>query len=122
MMRKIMAEEEQMTTASGDPHPAAGKADMIDLAYAQDFNKATEIFNDQIGQRMTAALDQEKIAIADQIFNDKEEIDDEELEASDETDEAEGGEEDNLDASAEDTEESDPAEEAEEDEEINSEP
>lgn len=121
MMRKIMAEEEQMTTASGDPHPAAGIADMIDLAYAQDFNKATEIFNDQIGQRMTAALDQEKIAIADQIFNDKEEIDDEELEASDETDEAEGGEEDNLDASAEDTEESDPAEEAEEDEEINSE-
>lgn len=121
MMRKIMAEEEQMTTASGDPHPAAGIADMIDLAYAQDFNKATEIFNDQIGQRMTAALDQEKIAIADQIFNDKEEIDDEELEASDETDEAEGGEEDNLDASAEDTKESDPAEEAEEDEEINSE-
>jgi hypothetical protein len=121
MMRKIMAEEEQMTTASGDPHPAAGIADMIDLAYAQDFNKATEIFNDQIGQRMTAALDQEKIAIADQIFNDKEEIDDEELEASDETDEAEGGEEDNLDASAEDTEESDPTEEAEEDEEINSE-
>ena len=121
MMRKIMAEEEQMTTASGDPHPAAGIADMIDLAYAQDFNKATEIFNDQIGQRMTAALDQEKIAIADQIFNDKEEIDDEELEASDETDEAEGGEEDNLDASAEDTEESDPTEEAEEAEEINSE-
>ena len=121
MMRKIMAEEEQMTTASGDPHPAAGIADMIDLAYAQDFNKATEIFNDQIGQRMTAALDQEKIAIADQIFNDKEEIDDEELEASDETDEAKGGEEDNLDASAEDTEESDPTEEAEEDEEINSE-
>ena len=121
MMRKIMAEEEPMTTVSGDPHPAAGIADMIDLAYAQDFNKATEIFNDQIGQRMTAALDQEKIAIADQIFNDKEEIDDEELEASDETDEAEGGEEDNLDASAEDTEESDPTEEAEEDEEINSE-
>ena len=86
MMRKIMAEEEQMTTASGDPHPAAGIADMIDLAYAQDFNKATEIFNDQIGQRMTAALDQEKIAIADQIFNDKEEIDDEELEASDKDD------------------------------------
>lgn len=121
MMRKIMAEEEQMTTVSGDPHPAAGIADMIDLAYAQDFNKATEIFNDQIGQRMTAALDQEKIAIADEIFNDKEEIDDEELEASDETDEAEGGEEVDTDASTEDTEESDPTEEAEEDEEINSE-
>jgi len=109
-----MAEEEQMTTASGDPHPAAAIADMIDLAYAQDFNKATEIFNDQIGQRMTAALDQEKIAIADKIFNDAEEIDDEELEASDEADEAESGEEVADDEGAEE------AEEASEDEEINS--
>ena len=41
-----MAEEEQMTTVSGQPHPAAGVADMIDLAYAQDFNKATEIFSE----------------------------------------------------------------------------
>ena len=106
MMRKIMAEEEQMTTASGDPHPAAGIADMIDLAYAQDFNKATEIFNDQIGQRMTAALDQEKIAIANQIFNDAEEIDDEELEASDEADETEAGEEVDDGEAAEEVEDS----------------
>jgi hypothetical protein len=106
MMRKIMAEEEQMTTASGDPHPAAGIADMIDLAYAQDFNKATEIFNDQIGQRMTAALDQEKIAIADKIFNDAEEIDDEELEASDEADETEAGEEVDDGEAAEEVEDS----------------
>jgi len=101
-----MAEEEQMTTASGDPHPAAGIADMIDLAYAQDFNKATEIFNDQIGQRMTAALDQEKIAIADKIFNDAEEIDDEELEASDEADETEAGEEVDDGEAAEEVEDS----------------
>ena len=109
-----MAEEEQMTTLGGDPHPAAAIADMIDLAYAQDFNKATEIFNDQIGQRMAAALDQEKISIADQLFNDQEEIDDEELEASDEADEAESGEEVYDDEGAEE------AEEAYEDEEINS--
>ena len=100
-----MAEEEQMTTISGDPHPAAAIADMIDLAYAQDFNKATEIFNDQIGQRMTAALDQEKIAIAGQIFNDQEETDDEELEASDEADEAEAGEEVDDDEEYEEVEE-----------------
>ena len=43
--------EEEMTTASGEPHPAAGVADMIDFAYAQDFNKATEIFNDLIGEK-----------------------------------------------------------------------
>ena len=85
--------EEEMTTVSGEPHPAAGVADMIDFAYAQDLNKANTIFNDLIGDKMTTALDQEKIAIADQIFNSPEEIDDEELEASDETDETETGEE-----------------------------
>ena len=106
-----MAEEEQMTTVSGQPHPAAGVAEMIDLAYAQDFNKATEIFNDMMGSKIGSALDQEKIAIADQLFNDQEETDDEELEASDEADEAEAGEEvDDVEG----------AEEAEEAEEINS--
>ena len=109
-----MAEEEQMTTVGFDPHPAAAIADMIDLAYAQDFNKATEIFNDQIGQRMTAALDQEKIAIADQLFNDQEQSDDEELEASYDAEDAECGEEVDDDEGAEE------AEEASEDEEINS--
>ena len=108
-----MAEEEQMSTVSGNPHPAAGIADMIDLAYAQDFNKATEIFNDQIGNRMTAALDQEKIAVAAQMFNSPEEIDNEELEASDEADEAEAGEEvDDVESSEEVDDEAEEAEEA----------
>ena len=89
-----MAEEEQMTTLGGDPHPAAAIADMIDFAYAQDFNKATEIFNDQLGDRVTAALDQEKIALADEMFNEPEETDDEELEAGDEAEEAEEAYED----------------------------
>ena len=97
--------EEEMTTASGEPHPAAGVADMIDFAYAQDFNKANTIFNDLIGDKMTAALDQEKISIADQLFNDQEEIDDEELEASDEADEAEAGEEVDDDEGTEEAEE-----------------
>jgi hypothetical protein len=101
--------EEEMTTASGEPHPAAGVADMIDFAYAQDFNKATEIFNDLIGDKMSSALDQEKIAIADEIFNDQEEIDDEELEASDEADEAEASEEVDDDEEYEEAEESEEA-------------
>ena len=101
--------EEEMTTASGEPHPAAGVADMIDFAYAQDFNKATEIFNDLIGDKMSSALDQEKIAIADQLFNDQEEIDDEELEASDEADEAEASEEVDDDEEYEEAEESEEA-------------
>ena len=82
-----------MRTSSGEPHPAAGVADMIDLAYAQDFNKANTIFNDMMGDKISDALDQEKISLADQIFNDQEETDDEELEAGDEADEVEDGEE-----------------------------
>ena len=52
-----MVEETEMRTSSGEPHPAAGVADMIDFAYAQEYNKATDVFNDLIGQKMTAALD-----------------------------------------------------------------
>ena len=43
-----MAEETEMTTSSGQPHPAPGVADMIDFAYAQEYNKATDVFNDLI--------------------------------------------------------------------------
>tara|TARA_R100001369_G_scaffold62601_1_gene89579 strand:+ start:165 stop:467 length:303 start_codon:yes stop_codon:yes gene_type:complete len=83
-----MVEETEMRTSSGEPHPAAGVADMIDFAHAQEYNKATEIFNDLIGQKMSAALDQEKVAVAAEIFNDvePEELDAEE--ADDETEEA----------------------------------
>ena len=97
--------EEEMRTSSGEPHPAAGVADMIDLAYAQDFNKANTIFNDMMGDKISDALDQEKISLADQIFNDQEETDDEELEASDEADEAEAGEEVDDDEGTEEAEE-----------------
>ena len=101
--------EEEMTTMSGQPHPAAAIADMIDLAYSQDFNKATEIFNDQLGDRVSAVLDQEKIALADEMFNDQEEYEDEELEAGDEAYEAEDGEEVEYDEDSEEYEESEEA-------------
>lgn len=71
---------------------------MIDLAASHQFNKATEIFNDLIGQKMNDRLEQEKIAMANQVFNgvipeDEEDYDDEQLELElddeevDETDE-----------------------------------
>jgi len=90
-----MAEETEMTTSSGQPHPAPGVADMIDFAYAQEYNKATDVFNDLIGTKMSAALDQEKVNVANQIFNDvepeeldaEEAEDQEELQADDEDDE-----------------------------------
>ena len=97
MMRKIMVEETEMRTSSGEPHPAAGVADMIDFAHAQEYNKATEIFNDLIGQKMSAALDQEKVAVANKIFND---VEPEELDA--EADETETAEEADADDTVED--------------------
>jgi hypothetical protein len=48
--------EEEMTTASGEPHPAAGVADMIDFAYAQDFNKATEEYINTIELKVIKGL------------------------------------------------------------------
>jgi hypothetical protein len=93
---------------------------MIDLAATHQFNKATEIFNDLIGQKMTARLDQEKIAMANQVFNgiepeedneeqleldidDQEELDnEEEIEADDiEVDEADVDEDDGDDGDEE---------------------
>ena len=56
---------------------------MIDYAANADFNKANAIFNDMIAQKMDAAIDQERIAIAGKIFND---VDPEELEAETEAD------------------------------------
>jgi len=43
--------------------------DLIDAAYQKNYTAATEIFNDAIGQKMQDALDQQKLALADQIFN-----------------------------------------------------
>ena len=103
MMRKIMVEETEMRTSSGEPHPAAGVADMIDLAYAQEYNKATDVFNDLIGQKMTAALDQEKVNVANQRFND---VDAEELDAEEADDQEElraDDAEDDADAIQDDT-------------------
>ena len=105
-MRKIMVEETEMRTSSGEPHPAAGVADMIDFAYAQDYNKATDIFNDVISQKMAAALGQEKVAVANQIFNDvePEELDDEELSAEEELRQEDDIEADDDEVSVEDDE------------------
>jgi len=58
--------------------------DLIQSALTQNYAAATDIFNDTIGQKMQAALEQEKIGIADQIFNgaEPEEITDEDDEES----------------------------------------
>ena len=70
-----------------------------------DFNKANTVFNNMIAQKMDAAMDQERIATANKIFND---IEPEELEA-----EAEADEEPRETAETEETSESEETDEAE---------
>ena len=45
---------------------------LVQAALDQNYTSATDIFNDVIGQKMQYALDQEKIAVAGQIYNGEE--------------------------------------------------
>lgn len=73
----IMSEE-----AVAEPEviePSFEVKDLIQHALDQDYNKANKVFGDMMGVRVNDLLDQEKIKLADQIFNDVEpEEDDEE--------------------------------------------
>lgn len=92
--------------------------DLVQHALDQDFNKANQVFGDLMGVKINDVLDQEKIRLADQIYNGVEpEEDDEEqmeLDLEDEEDEDAGTEdedtaeeeaEEDLDESEEDDEE-----------------
>ena len=56
--------------------------DLLDYAYQKNYAKADAVFNDLIGTKLGNALDQEKIKVAGQVYNDMEEkdfeVDDEE--------------------------------------------
>lgn len=80
-------------------------ADLVQHALDQDYNKANKVFGDVMGVRINDVLDQEKIKLADQLYNgvepeEDEEVEDEQLELDladqEETDEedTEDGEED----------------------------
>ena len=80
-------------------------ADLVQHALDQDYNKANKVFGDVMGVRINDVLAQEKIKLADQLYNgvepeEDEEVEDEQLELDladqEETDEedAEDGEED----------------------------
>ena len=80
-------------------------ADLVQHALDQDYNKANKVFGDVMGVRINNVLDQEKVKLADQLYNgvepeEDEEVEDEQLELDladqEETDEedAEDGEED----------------------------
>lgn len=90
--------------------------DLVQHALAQDFNKANKIFGDLMGTKIQDALDQEKIKLADQIYNGAELDDDPEDEEMDlEDEDIEAGDEDTAEEEAE--EEEDPVESEEDPEE-----
>jgi hypothetical protein len=70
----------------------------VDAIQASNFNNAGDLFNDMLGSKMQDAMDAEKVAVADTIFNDapEEEIEELELDLEDEDEEDEVEEEDEL--------------------------
>lgn len=58
--------------------------DFLDAVIDQDFSKAGPMFNELLGAKVNDALDQEKIAVADQVFNGAEVADEVEDDISDE--------------------------------------
>jgi len=89
--------------------------DLVQNALDQDYNKANKIFGDMMGTKINDVLDQERIRLADQIYNG--------VEADDENDDDIMGDEDgddqlelDLEADSESEEEGeDPEEESESD-------
>ena len=76
--------------------------DMIQHALEKDYNKANEIFGEIMGAKVTHALDQEQIRLADQIYNGAEEQ--LELDLEGESDDDEVDQEDDQEESSEDVE------------------
>ena len=88
--------------------------DLIQNALDQDFNKANKIFSDVMTVKVQDVLDQEKIKLADNIYNGAEEIEDDdeeevevdddqlELELEDEADDQETEEPETMEDAPED--------------------
>ena len=55
-------------------------ADLVQHALDQDYNKANKVFGDVMGTRINDILDQEKVKLADQIYNGVQPDEDEEAE------------------------------------------
>lgn len=76
--------------------------ELVRHALDQDYNKANKIFGDLMGTKVNDALDQEKIRLADQIYNGVTDAaeDDEDI-VGDEDGDVQGGPSDSTDNDAE---------------------
>ena len=80
--------------------------DLVQYSLAQDYNKANEIFGNVITTKLSDVLDQEKIKLAGQIYNDEPAEEEEPEEEDFEEDESEEDEEESEEEDEEDEEES----------------
>ena len=93
--------------------------ELVQQALDQDYNKANKTFGDMMGTKISAALDQEQIRLADQIYNGVEPDEDEDDIMGDEDDidetESDFETEDEFESDDEDDEEEFESDEDEED-------
>lgn len=61
--------------------------DLIQSALDQDYNKANHVFGDLMGEKISDALEQEKINIANRIYNGEEPEEEIDLELEDQEEE-----------------------------------
>ena len=90
--------ENQEVEAEAEVNPIE---DLIDAIAAQNYNQAETHFNDLLGQRVSDALDAEKLVVADKIFNDFDADDQLELDLEDD-EEVEVEEEESVESDDED--------------------
>ena len=93
-----------------DPIEENPIVDLINHSLNQDYNKANEIFGDILGQKLDIALEQEKVKMADLVYNGDEEEEETEMD----TEELEELEDEGLGSAEEELEDDD--ESSEEDE------
>tara|TARA_B100000963_G_scaffold98104_1_gene84730 strand:+ start:1902 stop:2246 length:345 start_codon:yes stop_codon:yes gene_type:complete len=107
-----MSEEKQM------PDNVDTIEDLVKHSLAQDYNKANEVFGNVMTTKLTDVLDQTKMKLAGQIYNDEPEEEDDPLEDEDfEEDgeaETEADEEEEAEEEIEDEEQEEEAEDEEE--------
>ena len=77
-----MAEDTEVQTPEVNP-----LSNMIDYITQSEFQKANDIFNDVLGQRVSDALDQEKVAVAQAMYSAEEESNEYEMSDDQEDDE-----------------------------------
>lgn len=77
-----MTEETEVQTPEVNP-----LSNMIDYITQSEFQKANDIFNDVLGQRVSDALDQEKVAVAQAMHSPEEEDFEDEVDTDVEEDE-----------------------------------